>query len=627
MLEIFSNFLGFIISKIFLVCKNYGWTIILFTLFSKIVLFPINILIQKNSIKMVKMKPKIEELKIKYENDKDAFMEEQINLFEKEKYHPTFGILPLLIQIPIILGLIEVIRNPEMYISNVTDMIFYNIDLAIIPTLNQNLIIPILAAISTILLCWFQDKNNVLQKEESIVSKFFSSGLTIVITIYFVFIVPAGVGLYWTVGNVLAIFQLSILNWLIPPKKYVDYDALDKIKKYKKEKKEKQRLENKKSKYYYKKFFEEENINKMKLVFYSEQSGFYKYYKGMIEYILNNSDIVIHYVTSDINDKVFELNNNQLIPYFINTKQLIPLFMKLECDIVVMTTPDLQNLYLKRSIVKKNIEYIFTNHALGSSNLLYRQNALDHYDTIFAKTYKQEEEVRATEKLRNTKPKRIIQTGYTLLEDLIAEYSKTKKQNEIKTIMIAPSWQEDNLLDSCLDKMLEQMLQSKYKIIIRPHPQYIKLYPQKVKEIIRKYEKYIGENFIIEEDFSSNSTIYNSDLVITDWSGIGYEFSFATTKPCLFINTKMKILNPNYKDIPVVPIDIEIRDKVGKAIDKKDLNNINQIIDELINNQEAYMEKNKILREKYVCNLGKAAEIEGEYIINRLKGENNEKKY
>ena len=117
-ITIISSCLGLIINLIYRCIKNYGITIFIFTFITKIILFPLSILVQKNSIKMVKMKPKLDELKLKYQYDKDAFMEAQIDLFEKEKYHPSLGVIPLLIQIPIILGLIYVIRNPSEYIIN-----------------------------------------------------------------------------------------------------------------------------------------------------------------------------------------------------------------------------------------------------------------------------------------------------------------------------------------------------------------------------------------------------------------------------------------------------------------------------------------------------------------------------
>lgn len=59
--------------------------------------------------------------------------------------------------------------------------------------------------------------------------------------------------------------------------------------------------------------------------------------------------------------------------------------------------------------------------------------------------------------------------------------------------------------------------------------------------------------------FSSNDTVFNADLIITDWSGIAYEYAFTTLRPVLYINTPMKIMNPEYEKIGVVPINIFMR--------------------------------------------------------------------
>ena len=81
--------------------------------------------------------------------------------------------------------------------------------------------------------------------------------------------------------------------------------------------------------------------NVKKLMFYSEKNGFYKYYKDVIEYILAHSDIVIHYVTSDPNDDVFSRTDGRIVPYYVDDNRLIPLMMKADADMVVMTMPDL----------------------------------------------------------------------------------------------------------------------------------------------------------------------------------------------------------------------------------------------------------------------------------------------
>ena len=60
-----------------------------------------------------------------------------------------------------------------------------------------------------------------------------------------------------------------------------------------------------------------------------------------------------------------------------------------------------------------------------------------------------------------------------------------------------------------------------------------------------KYEQ--DSDVEIQTDFSSNSTVFEADLMITDWSGIAYEYAYTTQKPVLFINTPMKVMNPEYQ--------------------------------------------------------------------------------
>ena len=618
MIEQFAKILGVLIKIIYKIIDNYGITLIIFTLISKIILFPINIIIQKNSIKMIKIKPKIEELKYKYSEDKDKFMEKQIELFEKEKYRPFLGIIPLLIQIPIILALIRVIEKPNFYIVNLKNSYFMGMNLSLIPSLDSYIIIPILAGISAIVLCIFQNKENVLQKEESFLSKIFTSVLTTIITIYFAFLVPIGVSIYWILGNIFAIFQIYVLNIIFPPKKYINYNELNYWKDLNKKSKQEYKNNKIREKEDYENFLKQQSLNKVKLIFYSEKSGFYKYFSGIIQYILNNSNIEIHYITSDPNDNIFNTKKDRLNTYYVGKNKLISLFMKIEADVVVMTTPDLQKYYLKKSLVRKDVEYIYLDHGMTSLNLTLRTGALDYFDTIFANNEEQVKEIKEIEKLRKTKQKNIVKVGFPFIDDLIKKYKKDNYKSDEKSLLIAPSYQQDNILESCIDDILEKLLNTEYKIIVRPHPQYIQRNPEKVNDLINKYENKFNNNFYFELDFSTNESIYRSDLLITDWSGIGIEYSLTTTRPTLYINTKMKIINKDYKKINVEPIDIVLRNKIGKAIEKQDIKKIKNIVDKLISSKEEYKDKIVDARNKYLFNIGSSSKIAGEYIINKI---------
>lgn len=106
--------------------------------------------------------------------------------------------------------------------------------------------------------------------------------------------------------------------------------------------------------------------------------------------------------------------------------------------------------------------------------------------------------------------------------------------------------------------------------------------------------------------------------MMTDWSGIAYEYSFTTLKPALFVNTPMKIMNPDYQEIDVVPFDIEIRDQIGISIEPENLNDIKSVVEKLLTEKDYSRESIGQMREKYLYNVSHSAEVGARYIINRL---------
>lgn len=606
-----------------MICKNYGVAIVLFTFLSKIILLPVSIWVQKNSIKMVKMQPEINMLKVNHYGDADAISEEQAKIFKREKYSPFSSIIPLVLQLILLMGVIEAIKAGIMDPS--IDMNCFGINLSLIPSENGGLLIlsPLIAGFSAWLLCVAQNASNVLQAEQSKWNKYGMMLFSVGLSVYLGWFVSVGVAVYWVASNLFAIAQLYILNYFINPKHYVDYEALEKSKEELNALQnlgEKRKLfgdENaKRERADYKRFF---SIVNKKLVFYSEGQGFYKYYKGIIEYLLNNTNITIHYVTSDPKDQIFALSKEQtkIKAYYIGEKKLITLMMKMDADIVVMTMPDLENFHIKRSYLRKDIEYIYIPHGMDSLNLTMRTGSMDHYDTVFCVGRHQKEEIEKTEKVYNLPTKRLVEWGYSLFDDMRTSYEKMDKVvNERKKILIAPSWQKDNIVDNCLDEILERLNGRAYDIIVRPHPQHVR-HKAAYMELLK--EKYAGTNIEIQTDFSSNSTVFEADLMISDWSGIAYEYAYTTLKPVLFINTPMKIMNPEYEKIGVTPINIAIRGEIGAQLELDQLNQISDVVEKLLAEKDIYHEKISQFVDRYVYNQGRSAEVGATYIISRLQ--------
>lgn len=625
--------LGALTALCYELLHNYCLAILLFTLLTRVILLPVNIWVQKNSIKVVELQPAINRIKARYYGDHDRINEETAALYKAKKYRPAASVIPLVIQLVLLMGVIAVVREPEMAGMTAADMICWGVDFYRIPseTGGWYLLWPVIAGVAALLLCLAENADQVLQAEASKLNKYGMLALSVALSLYLGLFVRAGVALYWTAGNLIAIAQIYLLNWWIDPKKYIDYEELEASRKElaaieslgagdSREARRRERAD-------YKRFF---SVTNKHLVFYSEGSGFYKYYQGVIEWLLGHSNVIIHYITSDFDDQIFRIAESEprIKPYYIGQKRLITLFMRMDTDLLVMTTPDLENYFLKRSYIRKDVEYIYIDHGLGSDNMLLREAALDHFDTVFCCGEHIVKEIRAMNALRGIDPpQKTVEIGFPYLDALTAMYEAMPKTEKAKKqILIAPSHQPDNILESCIDEMLEALLPLDCRIVVRPHPQALRRTPAVIEQLKAKWGGYPADKLEIQTDFSSNDTVYESDLLITDWSGIAYEFSFATLKPSLFINTTMKVINPNWKAIDVEPVDFKLRRELGAELQPDDLSALTETVRELIGKPEKYSLQIAALKEETLYNLGRSSRAAGKYILAQIREKNQKKK-
>lgn len=677
---IFGIPLGYIMYLCYRISMSYGLSIILFTLASKLILLPVSILVQKNSIKMVKLQPELNSIKERYSGDRDRIAEEQIKIYEREHYSPALGCLPLLLQIPLVLGLISVIYNPLQHLLHIDAatisalvarasevlgradlgsspqlevlrlindpataasfssfpaellatmrslrLDFLGLNLSETPVLTSiTVLVPVLAGLSAWLLCVAQDRANVLQREQSRLSQILMTLFMIAFSTYFAFIVPSGVGVYWIFGNLFAILLLFALNLMYDPKKYIDYEnrpkklTTEELAAKKAEKKalgERERAD-------IKRFDSLDNWPK-ELVVYSERSGFYKYISDILSWLLDNTDIVIHYVTSDPNDQIFGIaekrGDKRIEPYYVGNEKLAGFFLRIDADIMLTTLQDLGQFHLKRSMARKDMEYILCFNYPLSTHMVSRRRAFSDYDTIFMVGEFQREELRQAEHLDGSPQKKLVLCGYGLFEQLKRRYdSMDIKPRERKKVLIAPSWQPDNILDSCIQPMLESLLGKGYDVVVRPHPEYVKRYMPRLQKLLDAYKDYDGGDLSFELDFAKDDSLYDSDVAISDWSGAAYEFAFVTKKPVLFVDTPPKVMNEDYKLLTVEPLELSLRDKVGLRVKPEEIRTTPELVERLLNESGDYARRIADIVDELIANPGHSGEVGGRYIADAI---------
>lgn len=260
---------GWVLFQLWELIGSYGVALIIFTLFAKVILLPFQMKSKKSMLDMQRIQPQLKELEKKYKNDKEKYSLAVQKLYKKEKVSMTGGCLPLLLTMPIMLGLYAVVRQPltfmfgfdEATIRNIADIVgvatenmksmsnveiqiasrmgefqsqlssiipnlkvidfhFLGIDLAAMPQLTQISvlwIIPILSGVTSYLYSMVVKKYQTPAAASNNPQADSMNGCTTymmpLMSVYIAFVVPGGLGFYWIINNIFMIVQEPLLNW------------------------------------------------------------------------------------------------------------------------------------------------------------------------------------------------------------------------------------------------------------------------------------------------------------------------------------------------------------------------------------------------------------------------------
>jgi YidC/Oxa1 family membrane protein insertase len=233
-LSIFAQVFGYLLGLIYGLVNDYGIAIIIFTLFTKLLLMPFTIKQMKSSKAMAAIQPKMKEIQEKYKDNKEKQNQMLVELYKEHKYNPMSGCLPLLIQFPIIIGLFTALRepgtyvfvnNPELTLLATQDTFLWIKNLST-PDLMSNifttgpawlLALPGIMPIMSSVLTYFQmssqnastqtSGNNAMNNQMKIMQIMFP-----VMILFWGTSLSAGLILYWTVGSVFQIVQQYVMK-------------------------------------------------------------------------------------------------------------------------------------------------------------------------------------------------------------------------------------------------------------------------------------------------------------------------------------------------------------------------------------------------------------------------------
>ncbi len=362
--------------------------------------------------------------------------------------------------------------------------------------------------------------------------------------------------------------------------------------------------------------FNKLNDEQRSIVFYAENKASMNHFRLLISELTKERNFQICYVTSVKNDPILSINDKNILAFYIGDGTVrVKFFLELKAKILIMDMPDLDSFHIKRSKIFP-VHYIYIFHSMFSVHSYLRKGAVDHYDTIFCVGEHHKREILETEKIYGLKPKKLVDYGFGRLDTLLEERNNFKKEklNTENLIIIAPTYGENNLLKICGVKLIETLLDSNFKVLLRPHFRTFKESEDVIRIIRDKFQN--NNNFLLEEGIIKPEIFHSSRCMISDWSGISLEYAFIFERPIIYIDVPKKELNEEADKISLTPIEVSIREKIGHLVDPDNLTEIPKIISEI--NDESRAEQIRDIRSKTIFNIDKSASIGADYITKIL---------
>jgi len=339
------------------------------------------------------------------------------------------------------------------------------------------------------------------------------------------------------------------------------------------------------------------------LVFYAESGQDWHQFEGLIETLNEELGLNVCYVTSDPRDPGLARRHARYLAICIPPGLFLTIFFQVkQADVVVLTMMDLDNLQLRRSL--HPVHYVYLFHSMGSTHMVDRADSFDHYESLFCAGPHQVEEIRKREQMKNLPPKHLFDYGHPRLEQVMrqARQSTANAGGEPAVVLLAPTWGDTSILNVCGRELISMLLQSGYRVIVRPHYQTARLAPDVVGVLRTEFGD--NPNFEYVDRMAEIDSLLRSDILISDWSAMALEYAFGLEKPVLFIDVPRRVRNPEWRDLGIEPVESALRVQLGCVISPDQLQEIPQAITGLLSDLDGFSARMRALRERCVFRLG-----------------------
>lgn len=322
---------------------------------------------------------------------------------------------------------------------------------------------------------------------------------------------------------------------------------------------------------------EEDGSEQLPLVIFSDDKRYWMVFEPICRE-LDRRGIDTVYMTASPDDPALENTYEHIHAEFIGEgNKAFAKLNFLKAKVVLSTTPGLDVYQWKRS---KDVEYYIHVPHMVSDISGYRMFGIDYYDAILVSGPEQEKAVRDLEQLRSLPAKDIATVGMPYMDEMerrLRQSGPVEKSSAERTVLLAPSWGSEGLLNKFGATIIDKLLQTGYHLVIRPHPQSFTAEKELMDGLMACYPD--SEQLEWNRDADNFEVLKRSDILISDFSGVIFDFALVYDKPVIYTETKFdySVYDQWWLKRPFWTFDI--LPSIGQKLTEENLDELKEMID------------------------------------------------
>lgn len=358
----------------------------------------------------------------------------------------------------------------------------------------------------------------------------------------------------------------------------------------------------------------EANADKIPFVIFSDDKRYWNVFEPVCrEFDKRGVDMV--YMTASPDDPALQNPYGHIKGEFIGRGNKAYAKMNfLNAGIVLSTTPGLDVYQWKRS---KDVQcYVHMLHA-ANEVAWYRMFGIDYYDVLLLSGEYQVKDVKKLEALRNLPSKDLIKTGIPYMDEMAKRLKESpKEETGGRTVLLAPSWGKSSIFQKFGSRIIKVLLATGYHIIVRPHPQSFSSEKDMIEKIMKEYPE--SEQLEWNRDNDNFDVLKRADILISDFSGVIFDFSLVYDKPVIYADTEFDSgpydawwLDGPYWTFTALP-------RIGQKLTMDNLDRMKEMIDECIQDPK-YAKGRQEAREETWEYKGEGTQRAVEYLLTKYE--------